>query len=147
MRNLIMLSTLSIVATGILTGGIASANTTHREPVRGPVVQHERTTAVGRGRFEGQTPARVEHREVSRPVVISRTFNNDRFNDRFENMRYEHGRYVREGFNERYFDIRFQPAPIFEDIGAPVSHYNWVAGTWQWSGAEWIWIAGHYIAC
>ena len=31
--------------------------------------------------------------------------------------------------------------------GAPISGYNWVAGTWQWSGAEWIWVAGHYIAC
>ncbi len=133
MRNLIMLSTLSIVATGILTGGIASANTMHREPVRTQVVQHERVAV--------RTPV-VERREVARPIVVNRGFDT-----RYENMRYDHGRYVRAGFNERYFDIRVQPAPIFEDIGAPVANCTWVAGNWQWSGAEWIWIAGHYIAC
>jgi hypothetical protein len=140
MRNLFMLSTLSIVATGILTGGIASANTMHREPVRTTVV-HEVRTPV-RERVEVRSPVVQRERIEQRPVVINRGFDT-----RFENMRYDHGRYVRAGFNERYFDIRVQPAPIFEDIGAPVAGCTWVAGNWQWSGAEWTWIAGHYIAC
>ena len=140
MRNLLMLSTLSIVATGILTGGLASANTGHREPIRTPV-----RTVV-----ERRAPVVVAHREVNRPIVIRNQREVDlrgrETAQRFENQRYEHGRYVRAGFNERYFDIRVQPAPIFEDCGAAQSGYVWVTGNWQWNGAEWIWFAGHYVA-
>lgn len=136
MRNIVLLATLSVVATSILTGGAASANTGHREPVR--TVHRIEANRV------------VDHRELARPIVRDhreveirgRAFDAHRF----EGMRYEHGRYVRETIGARYFDINVRPAPLFEDLGVVQDGYIWVTGNWQWNGAEWIWVAGHYQA-
>lgn len=52
--------------------------------------------------------------------------------------------YVRRPvIRERYFDVRVRPAVVVESYPARVG-YVWVRGEWQWNGAEWIWMPGHY---
>jgi len=34
--------------------------------------------------------------------------------------------------------------PIYVQRPPPPPGYYWVAGQWQWSGAEWVWYQGHY---
>jgi hypothetical protein len=43
----------------------------------------------------------------------------------------------------RYFDVRVRPALVVENYPPRVG-YVWVRGAWQWNGAEWIWMPGHY---
>ena len=43
----------------------------------------------------------------------------------------------------RYYNYYQRPAVIFESYNTMPGYY-WVAGQWQWSGAEWIWQPGHY---
>jgi hypothetical protein len=42
-----------------------------------------------------------------------------------------------------YYDYRYRPELIVENYG-PRDGYAWVAGSWSWNGAEWIWAPGYY---
>ena len=143
MRRIITLSTLSVVVTGILGGGVALADRggEHRAPIRQPVRSPVRENRVEARRGVEQ---RVENRrEIGRPIIHREPV---RFDSRYAGHRYENGRYLRETIRERYFDYNVRPRMLIESFGAPVDGYVWVAGDWEWSGAEWIWVAGHYQA-
>jgi hypothetical protein len=129
MRNLL----LSFTTLAVL-GGVASADRIHTQPVRGgghgPVVVRDHRGPEGRGFERGpegrgiRTPVRTVSyggREARRPIYL---------NDR-------------PVIRERYFDYRVRPQVIVENY-APMDGYTWIAGAWQWNGAEWMWTAGHY---
>lgn len=42
-----------------------------------------------------------------------------------------------------YYNYYRRPAIIVESYG-PRPGYYWVAGSWSWTGYEWIWQPGHY---
>jgi hypothetical protein len=44
---------------------------------------------------------------------------------------------------ERYFNYYRRPAIVVENYNSMPGYY-WVAGSWAWNGAEWIWQPGHY---
>jgi len=52
-------------------------------------------------------------------------------------------RLVRPRLNVRYTNYYQRPASIVQSY-QPVAGYVWVGGDWQWNGAQWIWIDGHY---
>jgi hypothetical protein len=54
-----------------------------------------------------------------------------------------HRPYVRPVINVRYREYSRRPALIVENYD-PVPGYIWMQGSWQWSGYEWNWVAGHY---
>jgi hypothetical protein len=43
----------------------------------------------------------------------------------------------------RYYNYYQRPAIIVENP-RPLAGYYWVNGSWQWNGAEWVWMQGHY---
>jgi hypothetical protein len=68
-------------------------------------------------------------------------------------VRVTNGRYVFPGgvvrvYNRpvhrvRYYNRTVRPALIIEQYD-PVPGYVWVAGGWNWGGAEWIWTPGYW---
>jgi hypothetical protein len=76
----------------------------------------------------------------------------------FRNDGYRHDGYRNDGYRyvsrrpiyvsrpiirERYYNYYRRPALIVESYNTMPGYY-WVAGTWTWDGAEWIWQPGHY---
>ena len=51
--------------------------------------------------------------------------------------------YVRPVFNVRYTNYYARPQPVYETYQT-VPGYIWMAGSWQWNGYEWSWVAGRY---
>jgi hypothetical protein len=51
--------------------------------------------------------------------------------------------YRRPVITRRYYDYRIRPTVIVENYPAQ-DGYIWVSGHWNWNGAEWVWIGGHY---
>jgi hypothetical protein len=51
--------------------------------------------------------------------------------------------YHRPHFREHYYNVHVRPAVVVEHYD-PVPGYVWVAGSWQWSGREWIWNDGYW---
>jgi hypothetical protein len=45
----------------------------------------------------------------------------------------------------RYYNVRVRPQLIVENY-PPEPGYIWMRGQWTWSGAEWRWADGHYLA-
>jgi hypothetical protein len=68
-------------------------------------------------------------------------------------VRVSRGRYVFPGgvvrtyrrpvIRERYYDMHVRPAIVVESYD-PVPGYVWVAGGWNWGGAEWVWTPGYW---
>jgi len=68
-------------------------------------------------------------------------------------VRVSRGRYVFPGgvvrvyrkpvIRERYHNRHVRPAIIVESYD-PVPGYVWVAGSWSWGGAEWVWTPGYW---
>ena len=44
---------------------------------------------------------------------------------------------------EHYYHYGYRPSLIVENYG-PREGYVFVRGDWQWNGAEWLWMPGHY---
>jgi hypothetical protein len=60
--------------------------------------------------------------------------------------RFHNGRsvvYTRPVISRRYYDFRVRPTVIVENYPSQAG-YVWTSGHWNWNGAEWIWIGGHY---
>lgn len=51
--------------------------------------------------------------------------------------------YKRPVIRERYYNMHRRPALIVETYD-PVPGYVWVAGSWNWGGAEWMWSPGYW---
>jgi hypothetical protein len=128
MRRIIVFTLLALT----LGSGVALADRDHYRRggvgIRNPndPVWHQRQHRVDR------RPSRVVHR---RPVYVNNGYY--QFNNGY---RY---RYARPVIRHRYHDVRVRPQVIVENY-QPVAGYVWVAGQWQWNGAEWIWVSGHY---
>jgi hypothetical protein len=118
---------LSFLVLG-LVAGVASADRR-----RGGHSRHQSTR--GSAKWTGgvsvrSTPARVHHQQprvhVQRTRVVRRPI------------------YVqRPRIQYRYYNYYQRPVVLAENYDAMPGYY-WVAGQWSWSGAEWIWYAGHY---
>jgi hypothetical protein len=91
----------------------------HRDWHNGAIVVRDRGTWRGDGRVVVRTGPSY-HRVVRRPIYVSRPI-----------------------IRERYFNYYRRPALIVENYNTTPGYY-WVAGTWTWDGAEWIWQPGHY---
>jgi hypothetical protein len=64
--------------------------------------------------------------------------------------RYHGGGYVRRPIyvsrpviRHRYYNYYQRPSLIVESYN-PMAGYDWVPGSWSWSGYEWVWQPGHY---
>jgi hypothetical protein len=44
---------------------------------------------------------------------------------------------------EHYYHYGYRPSLVVENYG-PREGYIFVRGDWQWNGAEWLWMPGHY---
>jgi hypothetical protein len=44
---------------------------------------------------------------------------------------------------EHYYHYGYRPSLLVENYG-PREGYIFVRGDWQWNGAEWLWMPGHY---
>jgi hypothetical protein len=72
---------------------------------------------------------------------------------RGKHVRVSKGRYVFPGgvvrvykrpvIRARYYDMHVRP-PIIVEAYDPVPGYVWVAGAWNWGGAEWVWAPGYW---
>jgi len=106
----------------------------------------------GRGRGHGNGSAHAnggvvvrESRQPARKVVVQRRGGG--------HVRVTNGRYAFPGgvvrvyrkpvFRERYYNVRVRP-PVYVETYDPVPGYIWVAGNWQWGGAEWVWQPGYW---
>jgi len=105
------------------------------------------TTAAfaGRGRGRGGHGA---HNRANGGVVVTQRNRGSRVNY----VRVNNGRYVFPGGvvrtykrpkHRRYYDRSVRPAIIVEAYD-PVPGYVWVAGGWNWGGAEWVWTPGYW---
>ncbi len=94
----------------------------------------------GRGGWRGGGEVRVR---VSPPAV--------RYNSSvYVRPTYYHQHYYRQPIymprpliRHRYFNYYVRPQVVVEDYPVRDGYY-WVNGAWQWNGAEWIWMPGHY---
>jgi hypothetical protein len=118
----------------------------HSAPVA--VRDHRGTTSVNRGYDRGGYDRGYNRGYVNRGSV-NRGYNRGYVN----NVGYRGGyggRVVRRPIyvarpyiGHRYFNYYQRPALIVESYGATPGYF-WVAGSWAWNGAEWVWQAGHY---
>lgn len=135
MKKIIPLTLLALT----LTGGVALANRDrghHDRRDRGDRVVSRDHRGPDRWRDNRTTVVRHDRRVVNRrPVYVSNNryvFNNGRSYN-----------YRRPVINRRYYDYRVRPQIVVENYDT-VPGYIWVAGSWNWSGYEWQWTAGHY---
>ena len=127
MRRIIPLALLALT----LLGGTALADRDHRGSRH-----HDRRGGVVVRNHQRPQARPVRHVNVQRrPVYVNNGYYH--FNN---GARY---RYTRPVIRQRYYDYRVRPQIIVENY-QPMAGYVWVAGNWQWNGAEWIWISGHY---
>ena len=149
-----------------ISGGVASADRVHTQPnhtgSHGPVVRDHRGGGE-RGGGGGDRPTdnrrgggeTRDHRGEGRDRQVApvrggehrgydRGYDRDRGNDRGRGADRDRGyERARPVARERYVDYRVRPQVIVENYEDQAG-YVWVAGDWQWNGAEWIWAAGHY---
>jgi hypothetical protein len=94
-----------------------------------------------RGRETIRNPRDPVWHQRHRPVVQRRPiYVNNGYYQFHNGYRY---RYARPVIQRRYFDYRVRPQIVVENY-QPVEGYVWVPGQWQWNGAEWTWLSGHY---
>lgn len=105
------------------------------------------------GGFHGNTGYRGNTGWHGNTVVHDRGYDrgyNRGYNRGYE-PRYYHTHGVARGniwFNrpvirEHYYHYGYRPTLIVENYGAREG-YIFVRGDWQWDGAEWLWMPGHY---
>lgn len=91
----------------------------HRDGHSGRTVVRDRRDWHGGGRVIVRTDPSYR-RTIHRPIYVSRPI-----------------------VRERYFNYYRRPTLIVENYNTMPGYY-WVAGSWSWSGYEWIWQPGHY---
>jgi hypothetical protein len=146
MRRIILLALTALT----LTGGVAAAD---RDGRRGNVRDHRdsrwssqrhdhnrggwrnnNTVRVSRYRDYDRSRYRVVRVNRARPVYRNNGFY-------FTGGLYRP--YVRPVINVRYTNYYARPQPLVENYQA-VPGYIWIAGSWQWDGYQWNWVAGRY---
>jgi hypothetical protein len=126
----------SIVAALTLTlfGGVAAADRdNHHDHDRGPVARDHR----GDEHRVNRPAQRANRRVISRRAVYA---NNGRFVFASGSRAY-----TRPVIHARYYNARVRPAIVVENY-QPEPGYIWVSGQWAWSGREWLWGDGHFVA-
>ncbi len=72
---------------------------------------------------------------------------------RVKHVRVTNGRYVFPGGVVRvykrpvvrvHYRDRYVRPPVLVEQYDPVPGYVWVAGSWSWGGAEWVWVPGYW---
>lgn len=128
-----------------LSGGVALADRHrgHDNDRRGDRWERrdDRRVDRDRGRWD-RGDRRVDRSRWSGGVRVTRsrpTFRNNTF---YFAGGHSH-RYQRPVIRHRYYNYYQRPSIIVENYD-PVPGYVWVAGQWNWSGYEWVWINGHY---
>ncbi|MDX2092599.1 MAG: hypothetical protein SFX73_32340 [Kofleriaceae bacterium] len=149
MRRIILLALTALT----LTGGVAAAD---RDGRRGGVRDH-RDNRWSSQRHDGWRHNNGWRRDNT-SVRVSRYRDYDR--SRYRVVRVNRARpvyrnngfyfagglyrpYVRPVFNVRYTNYYARPQPIVENYET-VPGYIWIAGSWQWNGYQWNWVAGRY---
>ncbi len=131
--------TLTAIALG-LSSGVALAD--HRGGWRGgrsEIRDHRYDRPAVRTYNDNNRGWNRRDRNTVRVERVRPTFRNNRFY--FAGGTYR--TYNRPVINAHYRDYYSRPALIVENYD-PVDGYVWSAGTWEWNGYEWNWIAGHY---
>lgn len=109
-------------------GGVASADRGHHRG-NAPTVRDHRSGGVSvqpsrryvQPRYHYQPRYQSSYRVVHRPIFVRH----------------------RPVIRYRYYNYYQRPSIIVENP-RPLAGYYWVNGSWQWNGAEWIWMQGHY---
>jgi hypothetical protein len=149
----LMKRTYAVMIVSLMFGGAAYADHWHGGGGgHGPVVRDHR---------EGPAPAPVvvrDHRNPGPAVGHDRRPEGgvavrDHRGGGYDHVRVNNGRYVFPGgvvrvyqrpvIREHYYNVRVRP-PLIVESYEPVPGYMWMAGSWGWGGAEWVWNPGYW---